>query len=74
MEMSKSNIFDIVYGYEPMTKTLAEEIRRLRCDHKMVYEKVPAALNAGFGDDFTLGKELCSKARAFLGESDKGWD
>jgi hypothetical protein len=74
MEFSKSDLFEIVYGNEPMTKTLAEGVKRLRCGKRMGYEKLPNALNSGFGNDFTLGKELCIKAKCFWGESGEAWD
>ena len=74
MKFSKSALFDIVYGYEPMSKTLAETIKKLRCEDKLLYEELPGVLSEGFGNDFALGKELCVKAKMFLKESGKEWD
>jgi hypothetical protein len=74
MEISKSNLLDIVYGIEPMTRSLAAAIKKLRCEDRIAYENLPRALNDGFGNDFALGKELCIKARLFLMETEKDWD
>jgi hypothetical protein len=74
MNFEKSDLFEIAYGNDPMNRTLAVAIRKFRCVNKMAYEKLPHALNSGFGNDFTLGKELCVKARVFLGGTEAEWD
>ena len=74
MEFIKSILVDVVYGYEPMTRSLAEAIRTLRCERQLPFEEIPRALNAGFGTDFALGKELCKKAGEFLNDKDVHWD
>jgi hypothetical protein len=73
MEFSKSILVDMAYGYEPMTRTLAEAIKELRCERDFRLQDIPWGLNNGFGHDFTLGKELCEKAKAFLNDSDPRW-
>jgi hypothetical protein len=74
MIFEKTILLDIVYGYEPMTRQLSKRIRSLRCDRKLAYEKIPNHLNEGFGDDFSLGKDLCVKAQQFLKDSAKSWE
>ena len=74
MEFEKAFILDIVYGYEPMTRSLAGAIKVLRCDQGLPFERIPNGLNPGFGDDLALGNELSNQAKAFLGMSDPKWD
>jgi hypothetical protein len=74
MKFEKTLLLDIVYGYEPMTRSLAEAIKGLRCEQKCPFESIPYGLNQGFGGDFSLGKELCKKAQSFLQDSDPQWD
>jgi hypothetical protein len=74
MEFDKSLMLDILYGYEPMTRSLAIALKDLRCVKQFPFEEIPPALNHGFGTDFALGKELCSRARIFLNDNDKKWD
>jgi len=73
MDLTKSHLFDILYGYEPMTRGLAEEIKRIRCDSGKCYEDIPPLLNVGFGTDFALGKGLCELAKLFLKDTDPRW-
>lgn len=74
MKVEKQHLLNIVYGYEPMTRQLAEQIQDLRCERKASYEHIAFYLNEGFGSDFSLGKELCQKARQFLKDENKSWD
>ena len=74
MEFDKSLIFDIAYGYEPMTRSLAVALKELRCGQQLTFETIPPALDPGFSNDFALGKELCLKAKAFLRDTDALWD
>lgn len=64
----------VVYGYEPMTRQLADRIKDLRIDQKRLHENIPFYLNEGFDSDFLLGKELCKKAQIFLKEENEPWD
>ncbi|MDB6020500.1 MAG: hypothetical protein JWQ04_357 [Pedosphaera sp.] len=73
MMFEKSILMDIVYGYEPMTRQLAEKIKNLRCDQKLPYEHIPYHLNEGFGGDFSLGKDLCLKAQQSLKDTNESW-
>ena len=73
-QFSKSQLLDVMYGYEPMWRSLAEELFKLRCLQKLPYYEIPCALNTGFGIDFSLGKELCQKAKTFLDSDDNRWD
>jgi hypothetical protein len=74
MDFEKSLILDIVYGYEPMTLSLAQALKELRCERGWSFDRIPHGLNQGFGDDFSLGKDLCKKAESFLNDGDSRWE
>ena len=70
----KAYLFDVVYGIEAMTASLANHVKSLRVISKCSYDLIGIGLNSGMPRDFGSGLELCEKARLFLKERpEDGW-
>ena len=71
-----SFLSEVVYFTQPMSRELAETIRRLRRDHNLSYEQLMWALSESdpdHGHCVTFGKGLVERARLELKDEDSSW-
>ena len=67
---------DVIYGTQPMTTELAQIVRTLRRDHKVVYASLGFYLcesDPDGGASFGLGKALTELAAMHLNDQDRAW-